>query len=109
TVRLTLMAHFQARTSKTCPGYDSAKNGDERVSDAALLACAAFEAWVHTATRTGSLDANVISASLESTTVDSVIGPLSFANGGDARVLSYDIVTWRGGSWRSAPAAVPAD
>jgi branched-chain amino acid transport system substrate-binding protein len=103
-VWLTRPARFSARSGATCDVMGG-RAGEWVQRNAALLTCAAFEAWSSAVKAAGSPESAVISASLESTIFQTVIGPLSFEVSGDARVPSYDVVVWRRGSWRGAPAA----
>ncbi len=65
-----------------------------------VSAYAAVEAWRAASVHAQSLDAPAVSAALQQRTFDTVLGNVSFDENGDARVPSYDVVTWKDGAWR---------
>lgn len=69
-------------------------------SGALLSAYAAIEAWHAAVRQAGSSDGAPVSESLQNGRFDTVLGPLSFDEKGDASVRSYDVVVWKDDAWR---------
>jgi branched-chain amino acid transport system substrate-binding protein len=61
---------------------------------------AAIEAWREAAAKAQSKEATAVAAALQQGTFDTVLGSVSFDERGDARLPSYDVVTWKYGAWR---------
>ncbi len=74
--------------------------GLQMLSGPLVSAYAALEAWSAAAAKAGSLDAPAVSAALQQGTFETVLGPVSFDEKGDARVPSYDVLQWKDGAWR---------
>lgn len=69
-------------------------------SEPFLSAFAAVEAWADAARRAQTLAAPAVAETLQRTTLDTVLGPVSFDAKGDADVPDYDVVWWQDGAWR---------
>ena len=65
-----------------------------------VSAYAAVEVWRAAADKARSRDAPALTRALQQGTFATVLGPVSFDEKGDARVPSYDVVTWKDGAWR---------
>ncbi len=65
-----------------------------------LLTSAAIEAWLGAAQQAGSSAPDAVSAALNEGTFETVLGPVSFADNGDANRPAFDVVTWTMDAWR---------
>jgi len=65
-----------------------------------LLTSAAIEAWRAAAQQAGSTEPDAVSAALNGDTFQTVLGPVSFAENGDANRPAYDVVMWVRDAWR---------
>jgi branched-chain amino acid transport system substrate-binding protein len=65
-----------------------------------VLAYAAVEAWRAAVAQAQSLSATAAGAALQQGAFETVLGPVSFDEQGDADAPSYDIVWWNDGAWR---------
>jgi branched-chain amino acid transport system substrate-binding protein len=65
-----------------------------------VSAYAAVEAWRAAAARAPTLAPVAVGAALQGGTFATVMGPIAFDEAGDARIPSYDLVTWKDGAWR---------
>jgi branched-chain amino acid transport system substrate-binding protein len=72
----------------------------QAISGPFVSAYAAVEAWRAAAARAQTSAPDAVSSALQAGTFDTVLGAISFDETGDARVPSYDIVTWKDGAWR---------
>jgi branched-chain amino acid transport system substrate-binding protein len=94
---LALLPHDEARENAD----RAARVLDGALSGTLLSTYAAIEAWMAAATQAGSTDTADVSDQLSRGRFETVLGPLSFDEKGDARIPSYDIVVWRNGAWRA--------
>jgi branched-chain amino acid transport system substrate-binding protein len=59
-----------------------------------LYTYAALQIWSQAATKTGSLDANKVAATLKTGTWDSVLGPIAYTPKGDITKIDYVLYRW---------------
>jgi branched-chain amino acid transport system substrate-binding protein len=93
-----LLAHDSARALSD--EVVEKKFGSRRPTVALVAAYAAVEAWRAAVEQARSLSATAVSDALQQDTFETVLGPLSFDEKGNADVPSYDIVWWEDGAWR---------
>jgi branched-chain amino acid transport system substrate-binding protein len=74
-----------------------------RPTGPAVSAYAAVQAWRAATATAQSRAAPAVSEALQQGTFETVEGPVSFDDKGDARVPSYDIVQWKDDAWRPLP------
>jgi branched-chain amino acid transport system substrate-binding protein len=93
-----LMSHDPARRP-AAPRLMDARDGLPATGPF-LLTSAAIEAWRGAAQQAGSTAPDAVSAALNEGTFETVLGPVSFAENGDANRPAYDVVTWTMDAWR---------
>jgi branched-chain amino acid transport system substrate-binding protein len=76
--------------------------GDARPSALSHRTVGAIQAWAEAVRRAGTLSPQAVAAMLNSETLPTAIGPVSFDARGDVRLPSYETWVWRGGTWTPA-------
>lgn len=74
--------------------------GVEKPTGSLVSAYAAVEAWRAAVVKAATTAAPAVAEVLQQGTLETVLGPVSFDEKGDARIPSYDIVEWKNGVWR---------
>jgi branched-chain amino acid transport system substrate-binding protein len=65
-----------------------------------VSAYAAVETWRAAAARAQTCAPDAVSSALQEGAFKTVLGSITFDQAGDARLPSYDVVTWKDGAWR---------
>lgn len=92
-----LMSHDPAQ-GPAAPRLKDAHDGRSSTGPF-LMTSAAIEAWRGAAQQAGSTAPDAVSAALNAGTFETVLGPVSFAENGDANRPAYDVVTWTMDAW----------
>jgi len=93
-----LLPHDAARALSDEAVRDKFKS--QRPTETLVSAYAAVEAWRAAVGQAHALSATAAGAALQQGSFETVLGPVSFDEKGDADVPSYDIVWWKDGAWR---------